>query len=443
MFLFRRCSQIVKFAAGAMVLSPSAMAEIYYQPLSGMHNQGDATLYGQAFSPLNNPASGSLMLQDNEKFHFSYWNGAGMAFEIGQVDNFIDELDDLVDILDDENISQDDAEKISDRFDDVLVEFGQYGYVKADLHSAVPLLPVAFRLGITPGVWKVNLTTNAQINAGFLDDNLEYVNATSSFETSSSVYLKGAAWAKATLGYSQHLFAVENETWPNGNILVGIDLDFYQMELSKQVIGLTNIKENESVSDVIRDEYDQGQEKSSEVALSAGVIWLGDNYHLGATISNINEPEFEFGDIGVNCQALAGSLRDNCFTAEFFIDQGRISGSETHKMASVLTLDASYQALSWLKLSASYDTSDYNDPTGSEHQWFNMTAHFMPQVRFLPDWYLGYRSNQVGTELDSVVFGLSIMAFNIDAFVSTDSTEVDGSDIPRAAGLKLGFSHQF
>ncbi len=75
----------------------------------------------------------------------------------------------------------------------------------------------------------------------------------------------------------------------------------YNLSLSKQVIGLLNIDEGEELGDVISDDYDGNQVSSTAMGIDLGLIWEADNYHLGFTWRNINEPEFDFGTLGEDC----------------------------------------------------------------------------------------------------------------------------------------------
>jgi hypothetical protein len=57
---------------------------------------------------------------------------------------------------------------------------------------------------------------------------------------------------------------------------------------------------------------------------------------------------------------------------------------------------------------------------------------------------VGYRQNQVGSELDMVSAGLSLFrVLNLDVAAATDKIENDGDDVPRSAMVNLSFELYF
>ena len=70
------------------------------------------------------------MVNDGEQFRLGFTPSLSTLTEIGQVDNFVDDLDDLIDLIDDPSLNKDPVQTVLDRFNSILVKMGDEGYVK-------------------------------------------------------------------------------------------------------------------------------------------------------------------------------------------------------------------------------------------------------------------------------------------------------------------------
>ena len=126
--------------------------------------------------------------------------------------------------------------------------------------------------------------------------------------TNSAMYIKGAELLHLGVGYSTELKLKESSLFGDafsnmpGKFFGGVTLNYYQLELSKQVIALNSIDEDEELSDIIDDNYEANQESTGNVGLDLGLIWQGDNFSAGFAWRNINEPEFDYGSVGIDSQ---------------------------------------------------------------------------------------------------------------------------------------------
>lgn len=404
---------------------------------------------GSLLSIANNPAAGEVVLGSKNIFRMGYFSSAGFSMELGDVSNFEDELDELIDLVDDGVTDLNSAEEQMDRFNALLPVLGDAGYIQMQTGAYLPGMPMLLRTkGKFGGVWSLEAYGQGQARLRLLDSPLNLNEARTGFETDSAVYLKSALETRVSVGFSRPVWGRDLGKF-KGNLLAGVKLNYIGMKLSKQIIGLANL-DGEEVADVIADEYENNQVTTSAASLDFGIMWAAQTYQIGASWKNINEPEFDYGDIGVNCATLSnGTSRDNCFVAQSFafgndVTPAEINATETHVRNALVTVDASYLVLPTLQVSVAYDLAEYNDPVGGDYQWATFAMSHYPKNRIFPAWRLGYRVNQVGSELSSASLGTTILGvFNLDLSVGLEETESDGSSIPRTAAFNIGFEQKF
>ena len=79
---------------------------------------------------------------------------------------------------------------------------------------------------------------------------------------------------------------------------------------------------------------------------------------------------------------------------------------------------------------------------GDEYQWASVSAAYVSS-----SWIgarVGLSKNQAGSELTIANAGLSLFGgMNLDVRYSLDTIDADGSSIPRAFGVNLGFENSF
>jgi len=399
-------------------------------------------------SVLYNPASAETVIHEDDSFRWGYLGSTGVSVEFGDVDNFADDVNQLMDDLELENVTAGDADRIINNYNDVLRhKLGDAGYMKIDVQFVAPLAPLLMRSDLLGGVMSVDLVGGVTAKISILDDDLVLNETNNTFETNTAAYLKSVQYTTLGLGYSRELDNVVTDKINEhvaGRLLSGVRLNMYNLSLSKQVIGLLNIDEGEELGDVISDDYDGNQVSSTAMGIDLGLIWEADNYHLGFTWRNINEPEFDFGTLGEDCNnAPSNTSMSNCHTALYFDSLGRINLAETHVMTSQATADVALNSENkrW-RLAASYDLQPVRDPVGDEYQWMTASAAYVSS-RFIGA-RVGISQNQVGSALTMVNAGFSLFGnVNLDLRYSLDTIEVDGTSAPRTFGFNLGFESSF
>ena len=421
-----------------------AAAPSQYAP-GGSLTTGSLSNKYQLSSLSYNPASASQLLDKDENIRFGYWSSFGMSTEFGDVSNFEDEINRLSDELDKDDLTLTDAQDLVDDFNAILPTLGEEGYMRLNFGGSIPLMPVVFHVSKFPalkGNFFVDGGMELLTGGRFLDEpvSTQVIGTTASITTQSSVYIKSGTGIRIGFGYAQSVWS-GGADWKAGTLFVGAKADLHSVSLSKQVILLDDV---DDLGDTLEDDYDQNEETTTGVALSVGALWKADRYQVGLTMHNINEPEFEYGQVGVNCSALTGTSQTNCFQAANFAAAGRIDSIETHTMYAYTNLEGSFFIKPNLAVNLSYDLGEHEDFVGDDYQWMVASLFYQPDHWSLPGFRVGYKTNQVGSELSSATFGITFFSIaNFDLEYGLDTTEVDGSSAPRNFAINFGLEERF
>lgn len=433
-------------AAGllATIVAPNANAGGNLLNHSQAFTTGQSANHLALYSGMHNPAMGELMIDQDERFRMSYFFSLSSSTELGQVDNFVDDIDELIDILDDPNNAEEDSvNETLDRFNAVIEQAGEDGYLKTTAGTYVPPLPLYWRPGFLPGTVMFELNIESQINLSVLADELIYDDSKTTFATNTSAYIKSGLQKKLAVGYSQ--IYGENLWGTEGTQLIwGAKFNIYDLELSKQVFYLDSLG-NQDIEDVVKDEYKNNRIRSTSIGLDFGAVWTAPNYRLGASLTNLNAPSFDYGAVGVNCEEYpSGPQQNSCFAARYFADKGDIKAYETHKKNPVITVDGSYFiASNWL-VSASAELASYDDTVGQENQWFAASTSYHPSNYWIPGLRGSYSKNLAGSKLSYLGLGITFGGIvNLDFNMALDDIIVDDEKAPRGVGFALSFEERF
>lgn len=392
-----------------------------------------------------NPALADLMVQEGEQFRMGFMPSFSMLTEVGQVDNFADDLDDLIDLIDDSSLNTEPVQTVLDRFNAILVKMGDSGYIKNSAELHLPLMPLYWKMPLWDGTLMADISLNTQVLARVLDAPLSYDEQNKSFTTATAAYLKGATQTAFALGYAKGWFDSTDQQRYGGQLYAGAKLSIYSIDLSKQVFLLQKL-DGKDIGDVIRDEYDNNSQASTAPGLDLGLIWASDRYRLGATLYNLNQPSFDYGPIGENCQTRAENsiARANCEAAADFAQvRGAIKSRESHKKSAYISVDGAYYWQSNAWVSAALDLAAYDDFVGTQNQWLNISGTYSPSTHWLPTVRSGLQKNLAGSKLTQLALGVEFKGISLDVSWALDSTAVDGSDLPRSVGFSLAIAEQF
>jgi hypothetical protein len=423
--------------AAPVVSSPGALSTL-----------GSVATPQSGLSVIYNPASAEMVIQPDNTARWGYLASTGLSVEFGDVSNFADDVEKLIDDLDLDDVTASKGNDIIEDYNNNLRQkLGDQGYLKIDFHIVAPIAPLLIRSEFLGGVVSVDLMGGVTAKISVLDDNITLNSATDKFETNTAAYVKSVEYMTFGLGYGREVDAgwfkdLTRDT--DGRLIAGGRANIYNLKLSKQVLGLTNVNEDDELGDIIMDDYDKNQSSSTAVGLDLGLIWQAPSYHVGLAWKNINEPEFDYGAIGQNCNNNDTTTSiNNCFTAEYFVNQGRISSNEKHVMTGQVTVDAALNSEDkrW-RLATAFDLQAMRDPIGDEYQWATVSASYVSS--HLLGGRLGFSQNQVGSELTTLNAGVSFFGVvNLDVRYGLDSVEIDGSSAPRTFGINLGFESSF
>lgn len=218
----------------------------------------------------------------------------------------------------------------------------------------------------------------------------------------------------------------------------------YRAELSKSVVALQNVAGGDDLGDVLSDEFDANTRTSSAPGLDVGLIWVSPAVQLGATLANLNTPEFEYPGLGENCTAFTGARRSNCESAAFFGD--RVELDETYEMESRLTIEGSIFPLGtrrWM-LSGSVDVNETDDPVGDPRQRMSLSAAYLTDSWKIPGLRAGYHRNLAGSRLGYVSLGATLLrVVHLDVAWTLEQVDMDGDRFARGAAVTAGVELSF
>ncbi|MEQ3653402.1 MAG: conjugal transfer protein TraF [Glaciecola sp.] len=434
--------KLTSFALSLCLLNTSALANDPFGHSGTAVTVGDIVYNHDISSISHNPAASSAALKGGSGFVFNMLPPIGGGYEVGQIDSLLDELDELIDILEDDDLSAQDALDAKDRFDPFLENAGRNGLVKLSGHAGFPILPALY-VSSELGTFSFNAQFSGSIRSTVIDDNIDIVGFNDSFKinTAAAVYVKSAGLSQVSLGYS-------DEFWQHGDgqLFAGATLNINRLSLSKNLISLAGLEDGEDIGDAIEDDYENNEQSSTQIGVDIGALWVHSDYHIGLSISDLNEPEYEYKSLNSDCSQLSGISLDNCIVTQDAISQGRVRANEIYTANAQATLSASAwlgESKQW-QIHTSLDLNDKNDPIGDIYQWANIatTAHFDNWL--IPGIRLGYSTNLVGSELSYYNIGVTLFKrAQLDLRWSDESVDIDGTEAPRSAFISFSIQSQF
>lgn len=392
-----------------------------------------------------NPAMNSLIMSGNENWRVSYFPNFSLTNELGEADNFTDDLDDLIDLIENPDSLNEDADETLERFNRVIADIADTGYIKTSAAINVPFFPLFFKSDIFGGHIGIDLSLSAQVGTRVLDSEILLDSTTNEITTSTSLYLKSGLERNLSLSYGRQIFKNNHNIAPHGSLFFGVKLNLISLDLSKQVIPLVAV-EGRDVRDVIFDEYDNNVESNTALGLDLGFVWDADRYRIGFTLENINSPSFDYGVVGRNCADKdLGFSQDSCSAAQFFVDvEGRIQADEKHTRDALARIDGLIKITDRWFVSSSYDLAEYNDVSAFENQWVYLSTSYESGRFLVPGVRVGYQKNLAGISTSSLNFGLSLFKyFNLDFEYGLDDVTIDGDTIPRRLGFAFSVQETF
>lgn len=239
-------------------------------------------------------------------------------------------------------------------------------------------------------------------------------------DNDSSMITKATQTTELNLGYSR-------EAWRNdaGNLYLGTEARLYLKRLSRFSLRFGDITDSEALFDAIRD---SNFRDDAALGVDIGALWVGENYQLGAQLTNINEPTFKFPAVDLEP-----------YTSEIAIQF--LQRDQIYRMDRQLKLEASmFTADRRWSAHIGYDADSATDPMGDRFQWLTVSAGFTNDSFWLPAGRIGYRQNLTGTELGYISIGFTAFKiFNFDIASALDTVRIDGKKLPQGLMGSIGF----
>ncbi len=244
------------------------------------------------------------------------------------------------------------------------------------------------------------------------------------FDNNSGVLTKAAQITEIGIGYSRKVWQRENN-----KVLVGVKPKYFDVGLSNTAIPISDIQ---NARDIFESLDKSNFKYEQDFGVDLGVIWSGKQYQLGATLTNLNEPDFHYP---------AHDL--SSFTNPVIIQLVR--ESEKYVMERQLKLEGGLITSNgaW-GINFGLDTNAVPDPMGDDYQWVSVGAGFASNSWWLPGARLGLRKNIAGTRLTYATAGVTVFnIINLDLAVTTDTIKVNDKTVPRGLIANLGVYMQF
>jgi len=453
-------------AVALAVAAGAANATPVYHPPGPNLTYGDVSNGQTIMSDITNPAAGAAALKRNgNQYRFGVLSSIGVGAEFGEVDDLYNNIEAQADAFDVSGVNINDPTQIAASINDqvgtineILADVEDRGYAKAFVSAHLPIMPlvVAHKAfggsivldingSVTSKVYGLHDSidvdandlqtqilgsgatgayTNQDVTINY--DSANPANTTLVIDNDSSVVAKAAYTAEVALGYSRPLMNTDT-----GTFYAGLRGRYYQVGLTRKAIRLSNLQDVEQELENISDE---DLATSTAIGVDAGVLWVEEHYRLGATLTNINEPSFEYPSFDV-------TPFNNPTTGV----AAAIAADDTYTMESQLKLEAAlYSANQNWVLSAAMDANPVMDPMGDEYQWATASAAYATDSWLIPGLRLGYRKNLAGSELSYATAGLTLFkVLNLDVAYGLESVTIDGETVPRSLMANLGLEVTF
>ena len=142
-------------------------------------------------------------------------------------------------------------------------------------------------------------------------------------------------------------------------LYLGAEAHLYVKQLSRISVRFGDITDSKELFDSIRN---ADYRSDTRMGVDIGALWVGENYQLGAQVTNVNEPKFVFPDVNLSP-----------YQSELII--GALERDKVYRMDRQLKLEASLFSKSrrW-SAHLGYDADPATDPMGDRFQWVTVSA---------------------------------------------------------------------
>ncbi len=247
-------------------------------------------------------------------------------------------------------------------------------------------------------------------------------------DTDTAVLVRSAIVDEMSLGYSRPALVHRA-----GQLVVGIRANYFKVKLARYAKRLRDIASNESTKNLLDDYSDDDARYTGALGLDSAVLWVTPRYRVGAIVNNINQPEFHYNK--VDTSAYSGSAVPQQLNA----DRTWRMNTQLHLEGAVYSVDQQWT------LGTSVDGNAAEDPLGHAYQWVSAGAAYTPRYGWFPGLRVGYHANTRGSEIRYLTTGLTLFqAVSLDMTRSLDSVYIERNEavafhgrVPRSIMLNL------
>jgi hypothetical protein len=236
----------------------------------------------------------------------------------------------------------------------------------------------------------------------------------------SSLVTKATQSTEVNVGYSRPAVSTAN-----GALFLGVEGRLYMTQLSRLSVRFGDITNSEDLFDAIRD---ADFRSDTDFGVDLGALWVADNYQLGAQLTNVNRPTFDFPEVNLDAYRNADII-------DF------LQSDQRYVMDRQLKLEASFFSRNrrWSG-NIGLDANAARDPLGDDYQWLTVSTGYSMDNWWLPNVRLGYRQNLAGTELSYLSVGFTAFKFvNFDIASALDTVSISGTTLPQGLMTSIGF----
>ncbi len=239
-------------------------------------------------------------------------------------------------------------------------------------------------------------------------------------QNDSSIVSKASQTTEFNVGFSRH-------AWSNseGSLFLGVEARLYFMRLSRLSVRFGEITDSEELFDVIRHSHFSND---TRLGVDIGALWVGENYQIGAQLTNVNQPKFTFPDVDLD------PYSDTTIIDLIRRDQIYTMDRQLKLEVSLFTSDRRWSTYLGL------DADPATDPMGDDYQWLTLSVGLARDSWWLPGVRIGFRQNLAGTEMKYVGIGLTAFKIvNFDISSALHTVSIDGKTLPQGLMLSIGF----
>lgn len=445
------------FVACLSLLSSSVMAAMYtYQPIGSSTVLGSYANRHALSTAMGNPAAPYFMA-NLQGFRIGFIGPIGIGVEGGGVGSINDKVTDLEASIDTDFLADLDLNAIETEATNVYnntagsaadKEAAANAYIVQEVNAALdaidsnlatvsdsvasiadttylkfattvqgPFMPIIYKTR-RRGAFMIDASASLVGRAQVLSDDLSLAGLSAlrgitdandlqnadldgiELETDTSLYLKRVSNYKFSIGYSEMYSRTEGSA-----LILGGRVNLHKLAMDQKLTVLNDDGES-SVS--YGDFFLSRESISDGVSLDLGAIIAARYLQLGATLSNVNEPEFDYKVIS-SCVGLTGADFSACNAAHDFAADGKLSLNETYKMKAQLNLSAALKSKDQnFSIAGSFDANSIKDPLGDKYQWGAVSVSYFSDNFFSMGLRAGVRKNMVEDGMTYYTAGVTL-----------------------------------